>query len=214
MGRRSQHPRHFQQSSGRCEDERSEEMKKPRETPTVPANLELRYIICVWLPFIRQDDQDAHRKIKTEPKPASQEVRVPGGQHSKTNGIFLTRKWGADANARTDNTLCDTTKICCLSHNDWPDFPSGQVLYQGRIPIRVNRRRYCCIYPPGPGPYIRCLFSGRSSPMASGIRWMGGVPTCWGNPPRCIPPGVRTIWGPLTPPPAVMYPPASRFGDA
>lgn len=40
------------------------------------------------------------------------------------NGIFfLTHMWGADANTRTDNILCDTTKMCCQSHNDRPDIP-------------------------------------------------------------------------------------------
>lgn len=166
--------------------------------------------------------------MKTKPKPASQETRVPG-EGTQDGWYLLTHRLGGrreypnrQHSMRHHEDLLPVSPrrpVACLTMTGRICPAAGlhsalrRFLYHGWIRIRANRR-YCCIYPPGPGPYIRCLFSGRSSPMLSGIRWMGGVPTCEGNPPRCIFPGVRTIWGPLTPPPAVMYPPASRFGDA
>lgn len=52
------------------------------------------------------------------------------------DGIFLPTYWGADANIRTDNILCDTMKTCCLSHNDRPDFPSGRSI-QRAAPVSI-----------------------------------------------------------------------------
>lgn len=39
------------------------------------------------------------------------------------NGIFFILIWRADANTRTDITLCDNTKMCCLSHKG----PAGHI---------------------------------------------------------------------------------------
>lgn len=51
------------------------------------------------------------------------------------DGIFLAQT-GADAKTRTDNILCDTMETCCLSRNDWPEFPSGQ-FGQRAAPISI-----------------------------------------------------------------------------
>lgn len=207
------------------EDERSEEAKISQEAPRNAVRqswptIQLRCIICAWLPFVRQDDQNPHPSENHTPKPAFSRNTSARGQHSRWM-VSFNPQIGGHTRIPEPTTFYATPPrlVACLTMPGRICPAAGlnsalrRFLYHGRIRIRANRR-YCCIYPPGPGPYIRCLFSGRSSPMLSGIRWMGGVPTCGGNPPRCIPPGVRTIWGPLTPPPAVMYPPASRFGDA
>lgn len=59
---------------------------------------------------------------------------------------FFILIWRADANTQTDNTLCDDTNMCCLSHKG----PAGQFpaaspysalrrpLYQGWILIRAE----------------------------------------------------------------------------
>lgn len=52
------------------------------------------------------------------------------------DGIFLPTYWGADANIRTDNILCDTMKTCCLSHSDRPDFPSSRSI-QRAAPVSI-----------------------------------------------------------------------------